>query len=75
MLTSYGKQYSIIPQYIKSKHLESLPWPALTRPLLKKFKTIKKIINAKQEKLEKVEKIGPKKAAEIKKVTESEYEG
>ena len=75
MLTSYGKQYSIIPQYIKSKHLESLPWPGLARPLLEKFKTIKKIINAKQEKLEKVEKIGPKKAAEIKKVTESEYEG
>jgi Fanconi anemia group M protein len=55
--------------------VSSLPGvgPALARPLLKKFKTIKKIINAKQEKLEKVEKIGPKKAAEIKRVTESEY--
>ena len=57
--------------------VSSLPGigPALAKPLLEKFKTIKKIINAKQEKLEKVEKIGPKKAAEIKKVTESEYEG
>ncbi len=55
--------------------VSSLPGvgPGLARPLLKKFRTIKKIINAKQEKLEKVEKIGPKKAAEIKKVTESEY--
>jgi ERCC4-type nuclease len=47
---------------------------ALARPLLKKFKTIKKVINASAEQLEKVEKIGPKKAAEIKKITESEYE-
>ncbi|MDD5086228.1 MAG: DEAD/DEAH box helicase [Candidatus Nanoarchaeia archaeon] len=56
--------------------VSSLPGvgPALARPLLKKFKTVKKVINAKPEQLEKVEKIGPKKAAEIKKVTESEYE-
>ncbi|MBU1204527.1 MAG: Hef nuclease, partial [Nanoarchaeota archaeon] len=56
--------------------ISSLPGvgPGLARPLLKKFKTVKKVVNAKQEKLEKVEKIGPKKAAEIKRVTESEYE-
>jgi len=56
--------------------VSSLPGigPALARPLLKKFKTVKKVVNAKAEQLEKVEKIGPKKAAEIKKVTESEYE-
>ncbi len=55
--------------------VSSLPGvgPALARPLLKKFKTIKKVINASAEQLEKVEKIGPKKAAEIKKITESEY--
>ena len=48
--------------------------PALAKPLLKKFKTIKKIVNAKQEKLQKVEKIGPKKAADIKEVIEKEWE-
>ena len=47
----------------------------LAKPLLKKFRTVKKIINAKPEKLEKVEKIGPKKAQAIKDVVEREYEG
>jgi len=47
----------------------------LAKPLLKKFKTIKKIINAKKEKLEKVEKIGPKKAERVKEVVEREWEG
>ena len=45
----------------------------LAKPLLKKFKTVKKIINAKKEQLEKVEKIGPKKAERIREVVESEY--
>ena len=48
--------------------------PTLAKPLLKKFKTVKKIINAKKDKLEKVEKIGPKKAQTIKDVVEGEYE-
>ena len=39
---------------------------------LMKQKTIKKIINAKQDKLEKIEKIGPKKAKEIKRILEEE---
>ena len=46
----------------------------LSKPLLKKFKTVKKIINAKKEQLEKVEKIGPKKAEAIRDVVEREYE-
>jgi len=46
----------------------------LAKPLLKKFKTIKKLINAKQDKLEKVEKIGEKKAKAIIDVVEGEYE-
>jgi len=46
----------------------------LAKPLLKKFKTIKKIVNAKQEQLEKVGKIGPKKAETIRKVLDEEYE-
>jgi ERCC4-related helicase len=46
----------------------------LSKPLLKKFKTVKSIVNAKQERLEKVEKIGPKKAENIRKVLDSEYQ-
>jgi len=46
----------------------------LAKPLLKKFKTVKKVINAKKEQLEKVEKIGDKKAQAIKDVVEGEYE-
>lgn len=46
----------------------------LAKPLLKFFKSIKNIINANKEDLEKVEKIGPKKAEEIRKVLDSEYE-
>lgn len=46
----------------------------LAKPLLRKFKTIKKIVNAKKKQLEKIEKIGPKKAEDIRKVIDSEYE-
>ncbi|MCK4521428.1 MAG: DEAD/DEAH box helicase [Nanoarchaeota archaeon] len=46
----------------------------LAKPLLRKFKTIKKIVNAKKGSLEKVEKIGPEKAKGIKEVVEKEYE-
>jgi Fanconi anemia group M protein len=56
--------------------VESLPGvgPTLAKSLLKKFKTVKKIVNATQEKLEKVDKIGPKKAEKIKRVLEEIYE-
>lgn len=47
----------------------------LAKPLLKKFKTVKRVVNAKKEQLEKVEKIGPKKAQAIKDVVEGEWEG
>lgn len=46
----------------------------LNIPLLEKFGTIKKIVNASEEKLKKVEKIGDKKAKEIRKVLDEEYE-
>ena len=45
----------------------------LAKSLLKEFKSVKKIINVNEKKLQKVEKIGPKKAFEIKKVIEEEY--
>lgn len=46
---------------------------ALAKPLLKKFKTVKRIVNAKPEKLEKVSKIGPLKAKKIREVLDEEY--
>jgi len=48
--------------------------PTLAKPLLKKFKSVKKIVNAKKEKLEKVAKIGSIKAEDIRKVLDDEYE-
>jgi Fanconi anemia group M protein len=48
---------------------------SLAKPLLKKFKTIKKFVNAKEETLQKVDKIGPTKARRIKEVLEKEYGG
>jgi ERCC4-related helicase len=48
--------------------------PTLSKPLLKTFKSIKKLVNAKQEKLEKVNKIGKIKAEEIRNVLDSEYQ-
>ena len=46
----------------------------LAKPLLKKFKTIRTLVNANKESLEKIDKIGPKKAEEIQKVLDREYE-
>ena len=48
--------------------------PALAKPLLKRFRTIKKIVNAKEEDLKEVELIGEKKARRIKEIVEKEYE-
>ena len=55
--------------------IESLPGigPTLSKSLLKRFKTVKRVINAKEKKLIKIKKLGPKKIEEIKKVVESEY--
>ncbi len=68
------------PLTLKEKQeliIETFPGigPSLAKALLKEFKTVKKIINASEEKLQKVEKLGPKKASEIKKVIEEMYEG
>ena len=55
--------------------IESLPGvgPVLSKSLLTKFKSVKKVINAKESQLQKIDKIGPKKAKEIKKVIEVDY--
>ncbi|MBI2101982.1 DEAD/DEAH box helicase [Candidatus Woesearchaeota archaeon] len=47
----------------------------LAKPLLKRFKTIKNIVNASEKELQEVEKIGPQKAKHIKDVVEGEYKG
>ena len=56
--------------------VESLPGvgSTLAKSLLKKFKSVKKVMNAKDDKLKKVDKIGKKKAEEIKRVLESTYD-
>ena len=66
------------PLTLKEKQeliIETFPGigPSLAKSLLKEFKTVKKIINASEKNLQKVEKLGPKKASEIKKVIEEEY--
>ncbi|MFP4111970.1 MAG: DEAD/DEAH box helicase [Candidatus Woesearchaeota archaeon] len=47
----------------------------LNKPLLEKLGSIKNIVNASEEELKKVEKIGDKKAKEIRTVLDSEYKG
>ena len=55
--------------------VESLPGigPTISKSLLKEFKTIKKIINADEKELQKVEKIGKIKAKELKDLFEEEF--
>lgn len=55
--------------------IESLPTigPTLAKSLLKKFKSVKNVINAKEDKLKKVEKIGEKKSKILREVLDSEY--
>jgi len=69
---------SLKPKTIKEQQeyiVSSLPGigAGLGKDLLKKFKTIKKIVNAKKERLEKVDKVGDKKADEIRRVLDEEY--
>jgi ERCC4-related helicase len=56
--------------------VSSLPGigPSTAKPLLKKFKTVKKVINASEDKLKKIDLIGERKAKRIKEVLEEDYE-
>ncbi len=47
---------------------------ALAKPLLKKFKSVKKVINAKESELKKVELIGEKKAKKIRDIIDRDYQ-
>jgi Fanconi anemia group M protein len=55
--------------------IESLPGvgPTLSKSLLKRFKSVKNVINAKEEKLKKVEKMGNKKSKILREIFDSEY--
>lgn len=57
--------------------IESLPGvgPSLSKALLSKFKSVKNVINAKEHKLKKVDKIGDKKSKVLREVLDSEYKG
>ncbi len=61
---------------LKEYIVQSLPGvgPTLSRSLLNEFKTIKSIINLSEEELQKIEKIGPKKASDIYKSINEDYE-
>jgi ERCC4-type nuclease len=48
--------------------------PVLSKPLLKKFGSVKNILNASEKELKEVDLIGDKKAAKIKEIVDSEYE-
>lgn len=56
--------------------VESLPnvGPSLAKSLLKEFKSVKNVINAQHQDLQKVENLGPKKADEIKRIVDEIYE-
>ncbi|MDD3159508.1 MAG: DEAD/DEAH box helicase [Candidatus ainarchaeum sp.] len=47
--------------------------PSLAKNLLKEFKSIKNIMNANEKDLQKVDKLGEKKAKEIRKIIEAEF--
>ena len=49
--------------------------PILSKPLLKEFGSVKKLINATHDELKKVDLIGDKKASKIKDVVDSDYSG
>ncbi|MEM0360205.1 MAG: ERCC4 domain-containing protein [Candidatus Diapherotrites archaeon] len=57
--------------------VESLPLvgPKTAKRLLEQFGSIKGVFNASEKDLEKVEKIGPKKAIRIRKLVEAKYSG
>lgn len=72
-LRAKKKVYSVAEQ--QQMIIEGFPsvGPSLAKALLKKFKTIKAIVNASEEDLCQVEKIGKKKARIIKKILEEIY--
>ena len=72
--------HSLKPLTLKEQQeyiISALPGigPILSKPLLKKLGSVKKVINASKEKLKQIDLIGEKKAAKINEVVDSEYKG
>lgn len=70
--------HSLKPRTLKEQQeyiIGSLPGigATLAKPLLKEFKSVKKIMNASEDKLKKVQLIGDKKAKKIREALDSEY--
>ena len=77
--TSFGTRIEKKPVMTKEQQefiVESLPGigPMLAKSILRKFKTINKIMNSSKEELESVEKLGPKKAKNIREILDEIYE-
>ncbi len=73
--TGHTEKYEMNLKEWQEYIISSLPGigGGLSKPLLKKFGTVKRVINAKPEQLEAVDKIGPKKAAKIREVLDKKY--
>ncbi|MBI2523377.1 DEAD/DEAH box helicase [Candidatus Woesearchaeota archaeon] len=78
-----GAEFSVHPEKknlsIKEQQeyiVSSLPGvgSVLSKPLLKRFKSVKKVVNAEQKELEEVEGIGNRKAEKIRDILDREYQ-
>lgn len=71
----HGDKKPLTLKELQEYIISSLPGigATLAKPLLKKFGSVKKIINATEEELKKVELIGEKKAKKIREVLDSKY--
>lgn len=72
------QMHSSKPQSLKEQQeylVSAIPGigATLAKPLLKEFKSVKKVMNAKEEALRKIKLIGPKKAKKIREVMDSDY--
>jgi ERCC4-related helicase len=72
------QQHSLKPVSMKDQQeyvISSLPGigPSLAKKLLESFGSVKKVINASEDNLKKVDLLGPKKADNIKNIVESDY--
>ena len=71
-----GKRKTLTIKEQQELILETFPGIGLTlsKNLLSEFKTIKRIVNTSEKKLQKIDKIGPIKAKKIKEILEKEYD-
>lgn len=71
-----GEKHAYSPSQQKRMIVEALPGvgPKIARALLKKFKTVEKLMKAKEEQLMKVEGIGEEKAKAIRKILSGSYD-